>query len=267
MPEEVSRSKALELLHEWTKGESLRKHALAVSVCTESCRRREAEAPPISPASLQMPSSTSTPAPVSFTTWTTNAIPPSKNIPSSARRITPRIHCWPDLRPQRHPRPRRLLRSPSQHASRASPLRLRRTRWIPHRLRPRQTLPLHRPKSKSQESKKKMKDKAFARAVKREDITAGDELLNLPSENHLANCLAAMQSQRHRTRPRSNLVILSDAQSARSKDPLPLPCCLCRCRCLLSPLLPLPLPLPLPFAVAFAFALCPLPPWWEKRRA
>ena len=42
--------------------------------------------------------------------------------------------------------------------------------------------------------KKKMKDKAFARAVKREDITTGAELLNLPLEDHLANCLAAMQS-------------------------------------------------------------------------
>lgn len=41
--------------------------------------------------------------------------------------------------------------------------------------------------------KKKMKDKAFARAVKREDITRGAELLGLPLEDHIANCLAAMQ--------------------------------------------------------------------------
>ena len=31
-----SRERALELLEEWTKGESLRKHGLAVSVCTEA---------------------------------------------------------------------------------------------------------------------------------------------------------------------------------------------------------------------------------------
>jgi predicted hydrolase (HD superfamily) len=41
--------------------------------------------------------------------------------------------------------------------------------------------------------KKKMKDKAFARAVKREDITRGAELLGLLLEEHIENCLHAMQ--------------------------------------------------------------------------
>jgi len=41
--------------------------------------------------------------------------------------------------------------------------------------------------------KKKMKDKAFARAVKREDITRGAELLGVPVEEHIAHCLKAMQ--------------------------------------------------------------------------
>ena len=41
--------------------------------------------------------------------------------------------------------------------------------------------------------RKKMKDKAFARAVKREDILRGAELLGLPVEDHIANCLSAMQ--------------------------------------------------------------------------
>ena len=41
--------------------------------------------------------------------------------------------------------------------------------------------------------KKKMKDKAFARAVKREDITLGAELLGIPVEEHVGNCLRAMQ--------------------------------------------------------------------------
>lgn len=42
--------------------------------------------------------------------------------------------------------------------------------------------------------KKKMKDKAFARAVKREDITDGAALLGLSVEEHVGNCLAAMQA-------------------------------------------------------------------------
>ena len=42
--------------------------------------------------------------------------------------------------------------------------------------------------------RKKMKDKAFARAVLREDITAGAELLGIPVEEHIGVCLAAMQA-------------------------------------------------------------------------
>ncbi len=42
--------------------------------------------------------------------------------------------------------------------------------------------------------KKKMKDKGFARAVKREDITHGAELLGLPVEEHIGNCITAMQA-------------------------------------------------------------------------
>jgi predicted hydrolase (HD superfamily) len=41
--------------------------------------------------------------------------------------------------------------------------------------------------------RKKMKDKAFARAVKREDITRGAELLKISVEQHIEHCLHAMQ--------------------------------------------------------------------------
>jgi putative nucleotidyltransferase with HDIG domain len=42
--------------------------------------------------------------------------------------------------------------------------------------------------------KKKMKDKAFARAVRREDITEGAALLGVPVEEHVATVIAAMQA-------------------------------------------------------------------------
>jgi predicted hydrolase (HD superfamily) len=42
---------------------------------------------------------------------------------------------------------------------------------------------------------KKMKDKAFARAVKREDMTHGAELLGVPLEEHAGVCLGAMQAR------------------------------------------------------------------------
>jgi predicted hydrolase (HD superfamily)/CTP:molybdopterin cytidylyltransferase MocA len=41
---------------------------------------------------------------------------------------------------------------------------------------------------------KKMKDKAFARAVSRDDMLLGAELLGLPMDEHISNCLAAMQA-------------------------------------------------------------------------
>src|ERR1700733_10629117 len=43
MSERLGRAQALGLLKEWTKGESLRKHGMAVSVCTESYGVMEAE--------------------------------------------------------------------------------------------------------------------------------------------------------------------------------------------------------------------------------
>ena len=43
--------------------------------------------------------------------------------------------------------------------------------------------------------RKKMKDKAFARAVLREDIIGGAALLGMPVDEHIGNCLRAMQAR------------------------------------------------------------------------
>jgi putative nucleotidyltransferase with HDIG domain len=43
--------------------------------------------------------------------------------------------------------------------------------------------------------KKRMKDKAFARAVKREDIVEGAALLGLPVEEHIANVIGFMRER------------------------------------------------------------------------
>jgi predicted hydrolase (HD superfamily) len=42
---------------------------------------------------------------------------------------------------------------------------------------------------------KRMKDKAFARGVKREDLRAGAELLGLPLEQHISNVIGFMRGQ------------------------------------------------------------------------
>jgi predicted hydrolase (HD superfamily) len=43
--------------------------------------------------------------------------------------------------------------------------------------------------------KKRMKDKAFARAVSREDITKGAQELGVPLDEHIATCISAMRQQ------------------------------------------------------------------------
>jgi putative nucleotidyltransferase with HDIG domain len=43
--------------------------------------------------------------------------------------------------------------------------------------------------------KKRMKDKAFARGVKREDLIAGAELLGLPLEEHVTNVIGFMRER------------------------------------------------------------------------
>ena len=42
---------------------------------------------------------------------------------------------------------------------------------------------------------RRMKDKAFARAVKREDLRAGAELLGLPLDEHIANVITFMRQE------------------------------------------------------------------------
>ena len=53
---------------------------------------------------------------------------------------------------------------------------------------------------------KRMKDKAFARGVKREDLRAGAELLGLPLEEHITNVIGFMREQRRRARPARHAV-------------------------------------------------------------
>jgi putative nucleotidyltransferase with HDIG domain len=52
---------------------------------------------------------------------------------------------------------------------------------------------------------KRMKDKAFARAVNRDDLRAGAELLGLPLDRHITNVIAFMREQADSLGLRGNL--------------------------------------------------------------
>jgi predicted hydrolase (HD superfamily) len=186
------RSDALQLLEEWTKSESLRKHGLAVSVCTEAYGRREAERLGLSGA--------------------------------EADAFVDQYACaglLHDMDYERHPSleehpfvgvkhlrelgwPEPVLNAILAHADYSGVARkshLERALFACDELAGFLTAcALVKPTKSILDVevagvKKKMKDKAFARAVKREDITAGAELLGISLDEHLGNCLKAMQER------------------------------------------------------------------------
>jgi len=186
------RANAMELLNEWTKGESLRKHGLAVSVCTEAYGRREAERLGLNGADAD-----------------------AFAEPYACAGL---LH---DMDYERHPSleehpfvgvkhlrelgwPEPVLNAILAHADYSGVAReshLEKALFACDELAGFLTAcALVKPTRSILDVevagvKKKMKDKAFARAVKREDITAGAELLGVPLEEHLGNCLKAMQER------------------------------------------------------------------------
>src|SRR5216683_1579777 len=192
MAEGFGRESALALLREWTASESLRKHGMAVSVCTEAYGRLEAERLGLSGAEAE-----------SFVeTYACAGL----------------LH---DMDYERHPSleehpfvgvahlrelgwPEEMLRAILAHADYSGVGReshLDRALFACDELAGFLTAcALVKPSKSILEVevagvKKKMKDKSFARAVKREDITGGAELLGLTLEEHVGICLRAMQER------------------------------------------------------------------------
>ena len=192
MAEGFGRESALELLQEWTKGESLRKHGMAVSVCTEAYGRVEA-------ARLGL-------------------------VGAEADAFAEPYACaglLHDMDYERHPSleehpfvgvrhlrelgwPESVLQAILAHADYSGVAReshLEKALFACDELAGFLTAcALVKPTKSIMDVevagvKKKMKDKAFARAVKREDITGGAELLGVPLEEHLGVCLKAMQEK------------------------------------------------------------------------
>jgi predicted hydrolase (HD superfamily) len=186
------RADALALLEEWTKGESLRKHGLAVSVCTESYGRREAERLGLSGAEadafVELYASAGLLHDMDYERHPSLEEHPFVGV----KRL--RELGWPEM----------VLNAILAHADYSGVAReahLERALFACDELAGFLTAcALVKPTKSINDVevagvKKKMKDKGFARAVKREDITAGAELLGIPLEEHLGNCLKAMQER------------------------------------------------------------------------
>ena len=192
MDERFGRVEALALLREWTTGESLRKHGMAVSVCTESYGVQEAARLGLTGAEAQ-----------------------AFAEPYACAGL---LH---DMDYERHPSleqhpfvgvkhlrdlgwPEPVLHAVLAHADYSGVPReshLDKALFACDELAGFLTAcALVKPSKSIREVevagvKKKMKDKAFARAVKREDITDGAALLGLSVDEHVGNCLRAMQAR------------------------------------------------------------------------
>jgi predicted hydrolase (HD superfamily) len=187
-----SRERALELLEEWTKGESLRKHGLAVSVCTEAYGVMEA-------ARLGLAGDQA----AEFVALYASA--GLLHDMDYERHPTQEEHPFvavAALREQGWPEP--VLHAILAHAdySGVTPeSRLDKALFACDELAGFLTAcALVKPTKSIRDVEvkgvlKKMKDKAFARAVKRDDMTAGAALLSLSIDEHVGNCLAAMQAR------------------------------------------------------------------------
>ena len=186
----MRRTEALHLLEAWTVGESLRKHGLAVSFCCESYGRREAALQGLNlEATEQMADLYACAGLLHDFDYERHPTPAEHPFVGVAYL---REHGWPE----------EMLHAILAHADYSGvrpETHLDRTLFASDELAGFLTACALVKPSKSiaeVEAKgvlKKMKDKGFARAVKREDMTAGAEMLGIPLEEHVANCLEAMQ--------------------------------------------------------------------------
>ncbi|MGB6974305.1 MAG: HAD family hydrolase [Terracidiphilus sp.] len=191
-PSSFGREQALQLLTQWTQSESLRKHALAVEICLSACGRAEADRLGLSGSDR-----------VDFL---------------DLYACTGLLH---DFDYERHPTPEEHPFVGVRELERLGWPETLRTAILGHALYsgvPREThlakalfacdelagfltaCALVKPGKSLAEVelpsvRKKMKDKAFARGVNREDVIQGAAELGVDLDSHIAFCLEAMKQR------------------------------------------------------------------------
>lgn len=177
---------AWKLLCEYTQSESLRKHMLAVEACVRAyARKNGADEETWGLAALLHD--------FDYERWPNNEHAPDREHPSEGARI---------LRERGYSE--EIIRAILSHADycnvpRQSPLE--HTLFACDELAGFITACSYVRPSKSildleaSSVKKRMKDKAFARGVSREDVIKGAEELGMPLEEHIAFCIEAMRRE------------------------------------------------------------------------
>ena len=189
---EFGRERARSLLKEWTAGESLRKHGLAVAICTEVYGRIEAARRGLTGAEVDVFAEPYACAgllhDMDYERHPSLAEHPFVGVAAL------RAMGWPDA----------VLHAILAHADYSGVAReshLDRALFACDELAGFLTAcALVKPTKSIMDVEvkgvlKKMKDKAFARAVSREDMAEGARLLGISLEEHVANSLEAMQTR------------------------------------------------------------------------
>jgi putative nucleotidyltransferase with HDIG domain len=185
MPNRPNREDAWKLLCEYTQGESLRKHALAVEACVRAYARK-------SGADEELWGITALLHDFDYERWPNASHHPTEEHPYAGSVIL-REHGYPE----------EMIHAILGHANycnvpRTTPLD--RTLFACDELSGFLTAcALIKPSKSIHEVeaasvKKKLKDKAFARGVSREDVYKGAEELGVLLEEHIAFCIEAMRS-------------------------------------------------------------------------
>lgn len=176
----MDRAAALELLHEYTQSPSLRKHALAVEACMRAYARRFGE-------DEERWAVTGLLHDFDYERW-----PDPPDHPQKGNEILTQLG-WPeDIR--------RAILSHADYMNVARVTPMEKSLFACDELAGFLTAcALVKPNKSLSEVevasvKKKLKDKAFARSVHREDIYAGAEQLGVSLDEHIQVCLDAMRA-------------------------------------------------------------------------
>lgn len=199
-----SRDDAWRLLSEYTQSESLRKHMLAVEACVRAYARKNG-------ADEELWGITALLHDFDYERWPNNDHAADREHPAEGAKIL-REHGYSE----------EIIRAILSHAdytnvTRESPLE--HTLFACDELAGFITACSYVRPSKSvldleaSSVKKRMKDKAFARGVSREDVIKGAEDLGIPLDEHIAFCIEAMRAQADALGLRGNIQPHSSAAS------------------------------------------------------
>jgi len=197
-----TRQDAWNLLCEYTQSESLRKHMLAVEACVRAyARKNDADEELWGLAALLHD--------FDYERWPNNDHAPDREHPAEGAKI---------LRERGYPE--EMIRAILSHADYSNVPRqtpLEHTLFACDELAGFITACSYVRPSKSVldleagSVRKRLKDKAFARGVSREDVTKGAEELGIPLEEHIAFCITAMREHADALGLRGNIAASAGA--------------------------------------------------------